>query len=358
LLSRSAPIAETSLRGLHPHSIEDAPEIRRLLERALENRCVFHRGLNTQIDLETAQIDRIANGEMILEARNFEINSRDQIFLNFSLEGRPYFFATARTAPIEGGRLTVRIPATVFYSERRDRLRRAPDGRSGDPQRVKIGFERGVATEGFVTDVSPDGLGLLVERESLPNSVAVLALKFLDGAEAGSQAQAQLRNWQPAVKRPGWVRIGVVRTNVKTTGPIKIEYLPTMTERPSEVRESEPAETYFDSTELQILRFSNSKGEEIVGLVDSWGDPRGATAVVIPNGWGQTKEALLPLARTIVATFREAREPVCVVRFDGIRKRGESHNDPSCRIPGREYLHYVFSRPGMRQEGSLRLRDF
>jgi pimeloyl-ACP methyl ester carboxylesterase len=33
-----------------------------------------------------------------------------------------------------------------------------------------------------------------------------------------------------------------------------------------------------------------------------------------------------------------------VVRFDGIRKKGESYNDPACRIPGREYLHYVFSQ--------------
>ena len=65
---------------------------------------------------------------------------------------------------------------------------------------------------------------------------------------------------------------------------------------------------------------------------------------MIPNGWGQTKEALLPLARTIVATFRAAGEPICVVRFDGIRKRGESYNDPACRIPGREYLHFVFSQ--------------
>jgi hypothetical protein len=64
----------------------------------------------------------------------------------------------------------------------------------------------------------------------------------------------------------------------------------------------------------------------------------------MPNGWGQTKGVLLPLARTIVATLRAACEPICIVRFDGIRKRWESHNDPPCRIPGREYLHYVFSQ--------------
>jgi hypothetical protein len=54
LLNRSTPIAETSRRGLHLRSIEDLAEIRRLLERARENHCVFHRDLNTQVDLDTA----------------------------------------------------------------------------------------------------------------------------------------------------------------------------------------------------------------------------------------------------------------------------------------------------------------
>ena len=140
LLNTSTPIAEISLRGLHPRSIGDAAEIQRLLERARENRCVFHRGLNSQVDLEAAQLERIELGELIFEAHNFERDSRSQVFLNFSLDGRPYFFATTRTAPIEGSALVVRIPEEIFYSERRDRLRRVPDARAGDPQRVKLGF--------------------------------------------------------------------------------------------------------------------------------------------------------------------------------------------------------------------------
>ena len=344
LFNGSTPIAETSLRGLHPRSIGDSAEIQRLLERARKNHCVFHRGLNTQVDLETAQLERIELGELIFDAHNFERNSRSQVFLNFSLDGRPYFFATTRSAPIEGSRLVVRIPTEIFYSERRDRLRRVPDKRAGDPHQVKLGFERGDEADGFVTDISPGGLGLLVQRESITSSDALLDVTFIDGTKAGSQIRAQLRNWRPAAERPGWTRIGIVRTTAETIEPIQVDYWTTITDGASEVRESEAVETDLESTEPQVLRFLNSKGEEIVGLVDSWGEPRGATAVVIPNGWGQTKEALLPLARTIVATFQAAAEPICVVRFDGIRKRGESHNDPPCQIPGREYLHFVFSQ--------------
>jgi hypothetical protein len=46
---------------------------------------VFHRGLNTEVDLESAQLERIDNDELIFMAANFEKDSRAQVFLNFSL---------------------------------------------------------------------------------------------------------------------------------------------------------------------------------------------------------------------------------------------------------------------------------
>jgi SAM-dependent methyltransferase len=67
-------------------------------------------------------------------------------------------------------------------------------------------------------------------------------------------------------------------------------------------------------------------------------------AVVIPPAWGKTKETLLLLAATIVETFTRAGKSVVVVRFDGVRKRGESHNDYECRTPGCEQHHFTFSQ--------------
>jgi ubiquinone/menaquinone biosynthesis C-methylase UbiE/dienelactone hydrolase len=45
-----------------------------------------------------------------------------------------------------------------------------------------------------------------------------------------------------------------------------------------------------------------------------------------------------------VETFRAANHPVVVLRFDGIRKRGESHNDPDCFESGAEHHHFTFSQ--------------
>jgi hypothetical protein len=86
LLNRSTPIAEASLRGLHPRSIAEATEIHRLLERARGNGCVFHRGLNSQADLESAHLERVELGKLFFETSNFERDFRDQVFLNFSLD--------------------------------------------------------------------------------------------------------------------------------------------------------------------------------------------------------------------------------------------------------------------------------
>ena len=178
MLSRLTPIAEASRRGLHPRSIEGCEKIRRLLGCARENQCVFHRGLNRDVDLESAQLDRIDNDELIFEISNFEQDSRIQIFLNFRIEGRPYFFATTRADPINESRLATQISETIFYSERRNRPRCTPNGRAGDPHRVKLGFDRGEAVGGFVTDFLPDGLGLLVRSKSIATSSALLNLKF------------------------------------------------------------------------------------------------------------------------------------------------------------------------------------
>ncbi|UCE87791.1 MAG: class I SAM-dependent methyltransferase, partial [Deltaproteobacteria bacterium] len=45
-----------------------------------------------------------------------------------------------------------------------------------------------------------------------------------------------------------------------------------------------------------------------------------------------------------VAAFAAAGRSVTVVRFDGVRKRGESHNDPECRAPGEEHRHFTCSQ--------------
>lgn len=94
----------------------------------------------------------------------------------------------------------------------------------------------------------------------------------------------------------------------------------------------------------RVVRYRNDRHETLCGIVDVFGNARGAPAVVIPSAWGRTKETLLPLALSIGASFQAAGESVVVVRFDGIRRRGESYRDPECSAPGDENLRFTFSQ--------------
>ncbi len=105
----------------------------------------------------------------------------------------------------------------------------------------------------------------------------------------------------------------------------------------------------------EFVQFEDENGKTVAGFLDRNSYEGPPTAVILQTGWGETKEALLPLARTIVETFSRYREPVAVLRIDGVNQRGESYKDPDCRVSGREYNRFVFSQPVRDLEAS---RDF
>lgn len=346
MLSRSTPIAEQSLRGLHPESVDEPGAIRALLERAHSLRTPFHRGLNGLVDLETAFVERVGDGALVLHAANFDRHTLNgQVFLNFSLDGRPYFFATSRLGTFEDDRLTVALPRVVFHRERRDRARRSPDKSAGDASRVSLSGLGPGPREGEIQDLSPSGLSLLVPGEEPPARPGALTVRYLDGRDRGREARLEVRSATPATGRMGWTRLGLVAAETKRPGRFEAEHWDGFED--AGLSEAEAATTTSSepmTSAPSVMRVEVAPGEDLVCLVDRFGDPAGATAVVMPNGWGQTKEALLPLARTLVSTFRAHGQPVEVVRYDGIRKRGESYGDPECRVPGRESQHLVFSQ--------------
>ncbi len=350
MLSRTTPIEERSLRGLHPASLEDPKLIRQLLERAARQGTPLHRGLNAEIDLETGFIELLTENSLALRTVNFdERSNHGQVFLSFKDQNQPYFFVTRRLALSDPDRLIVELPRTIFYRERRDRSRRAPDPVAGDPRRVELtGLGEGVC-EGEIQDLSPSGIALIVSVERPVPEHGRLTLRYLDGRDRGHEANLVVRSAIPAEGRAGWTRIGLARVDATLKSRIEIEYRDAFEAADLAGAESvppNPPETSLD--EPNVMRLSvpghDGEAEELVYLVDRWGNPAGATTVLVTNGWGQTKEALLPLARTLVSTFRAHRLPIEVIRFDGIRKRGESFTDPECRAPGREAHHYVFSQ--------------
>jgi len=96
----------------------------------------------------------------------------------------------------------------------------------------------------------------------------------------------------------------------------------------------------------QVIRLENRRGEEIVGLLNTALplDDKPVPVVIIPPAFGKTKEVLFGLALTLCENFRLLGMPLAVVRYDGIRKKGESHNDPEAHEPPYEMLNTNFSQ--------------
>ncbi|MAI25425.1 MAG: hypothetical protein CMN75_05260 [Spirochaeta sp.] len=340
---RSTPIVEASLRRLHPECIENAGEIRRLLQEARDQQVSFHRGLNARVDLEVATLEEIGPDHLVLVTSNFDAHSLDgQIFLNFSVEGRPYFFSALRQGSFSEGRLILSRPRMVFYGERRDRGRESFDRQPQSAWRVELEDGRGETRLGRLQDSSPSGLGVMIEGQPLGASSQRLKLRYLEGPQQGEEQYLNLRHQREAEGQTGWTRIGLMKARGPVAEVIEIEQRERILEGPEPM--VLPSEPVLSPDPVRQLRIRDDRGEEIAALVDRWGDAGAVTAIVLPNGWGQTKEALLPLAQTLVSTFRRAQERVMVVRYDGIRRKGQSHNDAESGLPGRTDENFVFSQ--------------
>ena len=73
-------------------------------------------------------------------------------------------------------------------------------------------------------------------------------------------------------------------------------------------------------------------------------DEKSVPVVIVPPAFGKTKETLFGLALTLTENFRRLGKPLAVVRFDGIRKKGESYKDPEASEPPYEMLNTNFTQ--------------
>ena len=333
-------IADEALDRLHPVVIKDPVDIRRLLDRLKSERTVLERGTNRKALSETAVLAAINGTELTLRTTEFRKDNRSQVFLRFHLGGRPYFFSVPQLRWSENDELVVAAPAVIYVAERRDRARNVSQGGA-----ARIAFARSPErqTEAMLADLSADGLSLQIPETENVRRGDRMHVQVPEGWRTPGRLSAEVRYVEKADEGAGqgWKKIGlrIVPQSEEKRLPIEVREEILSPDAPlvpaSEESKQPPAER---------LRFQNEEGEHIACLVDRWGDPRRATAVVIPPAWGLTKETLMPLAKTLVETFRAAEAPIVVVRFDGIRKRGESSNDPECEVPGHENLNYTFGQ--------------
>lgn len=340
-MSIAAPdlISPETFSRLHPEAITDHEQIDVLLERWRKSCVPLRRGTNRAIELELATLIELSGEYAVLDCVDFGPLG-DILFLSTEFGSVPYFCSVqVRSRDKKHGqnqRVVITKPGVVYRAERRDRTRRDPESES---QWVKLGRENGHRFDARVVDRSGDGLGVILpSKENVGPGEGLHLEDRLDNTSRWAVVQSQREDRSG----PGWRRVGLSVMPARQGPSLRSEPASKVLEELGGLVAGSNDSLLPESP--TVVDFRDHQGEKIVGLLDHFRSIEGAPAILMPSAWGKTKETLAGLSATILATFAEANRAVSVLRFDGIRKKGESHNDPGCQESNFANLNYTFTQ--------------
>jgi ubiquinone/menaquinone biosynthesis C-methylase UbiE/CheY-like chemotaxis protein len=285
------------------------------------------------------------------EGLTIKFKTSDLIFISFQIGYATYNFETmiSRIAT-DGAKLVCLYPRVMFYSEKRTEKRISPYGNLRIEIPLSSPFNSSIT--GRVTDISPGGVSFVADSHSqvLLKGTPLETLSILNGDKLLWKENGEVRY----VARAGegtlygmkyGIQFGIGRVSIQSVQAPVLDYEHSdegppghliIPPGPSLVAElNKPVHR-----PPEVLRIENRRGEEIVGLLNSSLslDEKPVPVVVVPPAFGKTKEVLFGLALTLIQNFRALGKPLAVIRYDGIRRKGESYKDPDASEPPYEML--------------------
>lgn len=354
-------LAPESIKALNREVVHERRRIRAILTRLRDEKIALSSGVSARNRPRTARISSIHSSTIQLITQDFDCSEHPQIFFRFLLDGCEYFFDSLPASALDGSEISVGIPVAIHRAERRRLPRTVGSDGESSLGSVRFVFQECELPQARIFDRSLNGIGLQLSAKDATFLPKYCELVIEESDRQSWQAYAQVRHKSQSALGEEWVRVGMSLSQIEFGSPLKISKRERILERSllAEVRKrrwNEAARQRIQSggeTDeprsgadrfIPIHDYKNQRGEPLRAIIDSWGNQQEAVAVVIPPAWGRTKETLSPLALTILETFRNARLPVKIVRFDGTNRLGESYIDPECRHPGDEHLHFKFSQ--------------
>lgn len=324
-----------------PGRVTSTDQVKSILLKAIEEAVSVYGDFETP--LERQQLTPVAlRGESldlaVLRAAG-GIRSGSRLF--FSLGALTYSFEASILRQSDS-HVFIEIPPTLDFGEQRHATRWRISATGGDQPRLRR--RGGVATHHSypLRDLSRSGLSAVVSgrKQIFSPGQRVTDLEVRFHGETIALPPVEVRNVTALDNGTGW-RIGVELGLDRR--PIRVRDLdfPLAASSRARRRRKVPGED-GESRRVRIVRYQNARGERIVGILDSTFGERAAEpvpVVILPPATGRRKETLSALALTIVENFRERGKHVAVLRFDGVRRHGESANDPEGRKPGMEMIH-------------------
>lgn len=281
----------------------------------------------------------------------------DSVFISFQAGYATYNFETVvYRIESDGTHLECLFPRIIFYSEKRSFQRTASDGCL--EAEVVLPAPFGAAIRGPITDISEGGVSFIADaaQVALLIGTPLESIRIFHESRLVREVRGEIRNIQRIDgngrdKLRYGVQFGIGRLTVFAPD---IFQPAAGTDRPrtrhSDTFGSAPGR-FADLSLLakeppQVIRLENRDGEEIVGLLNSSMplDENPIPVVIVPPAFGKTKETLFALAQTIVENFHVRGKPIAVIRYDGIRCKGESYKDPDAYDPPYEMIHASLSQ--------------
>jgi len=345
------PFLRTDEMVLFTDSVKIESLMREALARKVEVAAVPARSGNPEI-LSFADIRPPSVCLLSGEKLDVKYKTSDLLFVSYQIGYATYNFETMISRIFPDGRTLVCLyPRVMFYSEKRAEKRVSPAGDLRVEIPLPSPFDRKL--RGRITDISPNGMSFVADGEApaLLKGTPLESLAILDGEKVLWEETGEVRHVGLAEEGEGrglkyGVQFGISRMSIQSVHAPD----PDFTRHGKDILDVAAARsaiglpTDFARTDLmtpRVIRLENRRGEEIVGLLNSSlpFDERPVPVVLIPPAFGKTKEVLFSLALTLIQNFRTLGKPVAVIRYDGIRRKGESHKDPEASEPPWETLN-------------------
>ncbi len=338
----------------------DTYKIESLMREALANHVeavAIHAHVRSPELLQLADVKPPSLCVLAGESLNVKFKTSDLVFISFQIGYATYNFETmvSRISP-DGTSLICLYPRVMFYSEKRAARRISPSSDLRLEITLPSPFEGRVG--GRITDISPQGVSFVAENGAPPllPGTPLQSLKILDAGrvlweEKGEVRNASISDGEDNGRLRYGIQFGIGRMSIQSTRAPEPD-LSYSTEAGGARPNLRPANGRgVGLRELarkppEVFRLENQRGEEIVGLLNTSQplEDKAVPVVIIPPAFGKTKETLFGLALTVIQNFGLMGQPVAIVRYDGIRQKGESYKDPDASEPPYELLHATLSQ--------------
>jgi SAM-dependent methyltransferase len=265
-------------------------------------------------------------------------------FFSFFWKGCSHYFKTD-IAEVTAKELHLHFPEMVFRSDKRSYKRKHLELRSAVRLTPESGGEIDETHNGVLLDISRRGFLCEIPRaQGREETFAVgRSLRYDLDHRLGLGSEGRIRHVKQVHSPRGEaLQIGVEAGVARMDCQINI-----ITPKAwSENEIDSPISRTRSAGKLVSLpvTFYNKAGQIIRGLLNISHPGARCPVVVIPPSYGKKKEAFAPLAVTLLANARAHCKPLAVLRFDGVNRPGESHNDITNPPLGYEMLSYRISQ--------------